>query len=214
MHSLAFAFPPISPDGSVEAPTFDRVVVGVGMRLHVIRHFCEISSQADGMRFRRLIIIPACRTSKSRPRRLARCLPRPPQLRDRSVSWAFLATLERVMGRTAARPSRTPWEPAGLRRRQRHGLGACIGVVRGGGAVCLTSSTRPAGRLRSSRYTTSASAARWPTAQWADISAGAEAFDDARATLASLAATRLQNLEAARQEVRGATSLHFSSLSL
>jgi hypothetical protein len=24
IHSLAFAFPPISPDGSVEAPTFDR----------------------------------------------------------------------------------------------------------------------------------------------------------------------------------------------
>ena len=101
----------------------DRGVVGVGMRLHVIRHFCEISSQADGMRFRRLIIIPACRTSKSRPRRLARCLPRPPQLRDRCRHLRTChganssKAVPRALGTRGLAPPSTP-RPRGMYRRR------------------------------------------------------------------------------------------------
>ena len=95
----------------------------MGMRLHVIRHFCEISSQADGMRFRRLIIIPACRTSKSRPRRLARCLPRPPQLRDRCRHLRTChganssKAVPRALGTRGLAPPSTP-RPRGMYRRR------------------------------------------------------------------------------------------------
>ena len=110
-------------EGLVIRASKDRGVVGVGMRLHVIRHFCEISSQADGMRFRRLIIIPACRTSKSRPRRLARCLPRPPQLRDRCRHLRTChganssKAVPRALGTRGLAPPSTP-RPRGMYRRR------------------------------------------------------------------------------------------------